>query len=409
MTVPHQFSLRWNNYLRHITLAFDSLRSQEDLVDVTLSCEGRKIRAHKVLLSACSSYFRDIFKENPCQHPVIIFKNVKYEDLQAIIEFMYQGEVNVVQESLPSFLHTAELLSVQGLTDNKEYSTPTVCDTIQIPKLTKIVPTFTATTTASATAQIPIATIGTQRLSFTTTSTTGTNQTPEYIEIQQPVTKKQKIITQQQQESNLAEHLESDEMEYMQQEMKMEMPEYISMETTTAKSNSNIANTSTDVQIQTDEEDALIHQSHGDDGEVEDDDDEKHFMQEDNFEIIHDEEDNAGGSCKEDGEVDPKSNKSDGIETHEIGTVEMSRIFTQTSGESSKVQDGELKFRCSICWKGFKHPNSLTLHKDLHSGKTKCPVCYRAFSRSYDMKTHMTKIHKITFKVETKLNLSDFK
>lgn len=113
-----QFSLRWNNYINHITYAFESLRSHEDLVDVTLCCEGRKIRAHKILLSACSTYFKDVFKENPCQHPVIIFKNVKYEDLLAIIEFMYQGEVNVQQESLTSFLTTAEMLSVQGLTEN---------------------------------------------------------------------------------------------------------------------------------------------------------------------------------------------------------------------------------------------------------------------------------------------------
>ncbi|XP_075214436.1 uncharacterized protein LOC142320486 isoform X3 [Lycorma delicatula] len=117
MGSSQQFSLRWNNYLRHITGAFDSLRTDEDLVDVTLSCEGKKIRAHKMLLSACSSYFRDLFKENPCQHPVIIFKDVKYQDLEALVDFMYQGEVNVVQEQLSSFLNTAELLAVQGLTD----------------------------------------------------------------------------------------------------------------------------------------------------------------------------------------------------------------------------------------------------------------------------------------------------
>lgn len=111
------FFLRWDNYQNHITYAFGTLRNQEDFVDVTLSCEGKKIRAHKVLLSACSSYFREVFKDNPCQHPVIVFKNVKYDDLLAIIEFMYQGEVNVLQESLPSFLNTADLLSVQGLTE----------------------------------------------------------------------------------------------------------------------------------------------------------------------------------------------------------------------------------------------------------------------------------------------------
>lgn len=62
MGTSQQFSLRWNNYLKHITSAFDTLRSDEDLVDVTLSCEGKRIRAHKMLLSACSTYFRDLFK-----------------------------------------------------------------------------------------------------------------------------------------------------------------------------------------------------------------------------------------------------------------------------------------------------------------------------------------------------------
>lgn len=57
------------------------------------------------------------FQENPCKHPVIIFRNVKFEDLAAIVDFMYHGEVNVEQEQLTSFLTTAEMLAVQGLTD----------------------------------------------------------------------------------------------------------------------------------------------------------------------------------------------------------------------------------------------------------------------------------------------------
>ncbi|XP_052865638.1 protein abrupt-like [Anopheles cruzii] len=117
MTGQQQYSLRWNDYTSYITGAFDALRYEEDLVDVTLFCEGRKIRAHKVLLSACSTYFKEIFKENPSQHPVIIFKNVKFTDLMSLVEFMYQGEVSVLQESLPSFLHTAEMLSIRGLAD----------------------------------------------------------------------------------------------------------------------------------------------------------------------------------------------------------------------------------------------------------------------------------------------------
>lgn len=127
-----QFFLRWDNYSHYISYAFGTLRNQEDFVDVTLSCEGKKIRAHKVLLSACSAYFRDVFKDNPCQHPVIVFKNVNYDDLLAIVEFMYQGEVSVVQDALSSFLNTAELLSVQGLTEGGNTQPPssgTIIDT----------------------------------------------------------------------------------------------------------------------------------------------------------------------------------------------------------------------------------------------------------------------------------------
>lgn len=134
MGSSQQFSLRWNNYLKHITCAFDTLRTDEDLVDVTLSCEGKRIRAHKMLLSACSTYFRDLFKENPCQHPVIIFRNVKFDDLAALVDFMYQGEVNVVQEQLASFLTTAELLAVQGLTDGSGKDNDSLVeDDIEIP------------------------------------------------------------------------------------------------------------------------------------------------------------------------------------------------------------------------------------------------------------------------------------
>lgn len=52
------------------------------------------------------------------------------------------------------------------------------------------------------------------------------------------------------------------------------------------------------------------------------------------------------------------------------------------------------KFRCQLCPKGFKHPTSLTLHKDAHAGKTQCPVCHRSFSRSYDMRSHLQRIHQ---------------
>jgi len=60
-----------------------------------------------------------------------------------------------------------------------------------------------------------------------------------------------------------------------------------------------------------------------------------------------------------------------------------------------------MPFRCRICLKGFRHPISLQLHKDLHTGQTQCPVCHRIFSRSYDMKTHLHRIHKAALIADT--------
>lgn len=96
---------------------FDRLLSSRSLVDVTIGCEGRQVKAHKVVLSACSPFFENLFTENPCKHPIVILKDIRYADLKALVEFMYKGEVNVVQEQLPTLLKTAEALKIKGLAE----------------------------------------------------------------------------------------------------------------------------------------------------------------------------------------------------------------------------------------------------------------------------------------------------
>ena len=60
--VKQRFCLKWNNYQSNVTSTFKDLLAVEDFVDITLSAEGGALRAHKVVLSACSPYFRDILK-----------------------------------------------------------------------------------------------------------------------------------------------------------------------------------------------------------------------------------------------------------------------------------------------------------------------------------------------------------
>jgi len=113
-----KFSLKWNDFEYNISQAFRELRDEEDFFDVTLACEDEQIQAHKVILSAGSQFFRNILKRNKHQHPLLYLKGVKFTDLQCVLDFMYQGEVDVAQEELNSFLATAEDLGVKGLTRN---------------------------------------------------------------------------------------------------------------------------------------------------------------------------------------------------------------------------------------------------------------------------------------------------
>lgn len=117
-----QFSLRWNNFHSNLTAGFHDLLEAEDLVDVTLAAEGQFLQAHKIVLSVCSPYFKQLFKINPCKHPIVILKDVGHSDLKDILEFMYLGEVNVLRENLATFLKTAELLQVKGLTGDDSVS-----------------------------------------------------------------------------------------------------------------------------------------------------------------------------------------------------------------------------------------------------------------------------------------------
>ncbi|XP_059083351.1 broad-complex core protein isoforms 1/2/3/4/5-like [Tigriopus californicus] len=111
------FCLKWNNYQTNIVSALGNLKVDEDFVDVTLSCEGRKIKAHKVILSACSDYFKEVFKDNPCSHPVVILRDASFADVEGLVRYVYRGEVDVQPERLQSFLRTAEVLRIKGLAD----------------------------------------------------------------------------------------------------------------------------------------------------------------------------------------------------------------------------------------------------------------------------------------------------
>ncbi|XP_060809608.1 protein bric-a-brac 1 isoform X1 [Amyelois transitella] len=115
--MSQQYSLRWNNHQPNFISTFTTLLTTRTLVDVTLAAEGKQLQAHKIVLSACSTYFQSLFVDNPSRHPIVILKDVTFADLRTMVDFMYYGEVNVTEEQLPQVLETAKLLKIKGLTE----------------------------------------------------------------------------------------------------------------------------------------------------------------------------------------------------------------------------------------------------------------------------------------------------
>jgi len=114
------FSLRWNDFEENLSSGLKNLRDSNQFFDVTLLSDSGQVGAHKLILSACSSFFRQILVSNPHQHPLIYLKGVSKQEIINLLNFMYCGEVNVAQDELSSFLAAAEDLKVKGLTNTGE-------------------------------------------------------------------------------------------------------------------------------------------------------------------------------------------------------------------------------------------------------------------------------------------------
>nr|XP_045608079.1 longitudinals lacking protein, isoforms A/B/D/L-like isoform X8 [Procambarus clarkii] len=108
-------SLKWNNHRTTFIHILGVLRDKQAYTDVTLACDGKFYSVHKLVLSTCSDYFCAMFDKTACKSPVIVLKDIKCEDLEALLDYMYLGEVNVRQSDLASLIKAAENLRIKGL------------------------------------------------------------------------------------------------------------------------------------------------------------------------------------------------------------------------------------------------------------------------------------------------------
>ncbi|XP_045583254.1 transcription activator GAGA isoform X2 [Procambarus clarkii] len=108
-------SLKWNNHRTTFLHVLSNVRLKESYSDATITCEGKFYPIHKLVVSSCSDYFDKIFQATQCKHPVIVMKDIRHDDMEALLNYMYLGEVKVLQRDLPGLLRAAECLKIKGL------------------------------------------------------------------------------------------------------------------------------------------------------------------------------------------------------------------------------------------------------------------------------------------------------
>merc|ERR1711899_55149 len=119
------YNFKNQNFLLNLSQGLQELRNENEFLDVTLCCDNGndQIQAHQVILAACSPLFRRILGRNiigDLTKPLLYLKGVNQDDLFSLLDFMYQGETSVPQESLNAFLVMAEDLEIQGLSKSMQ-------------------------------------------------------------------------------------------------------------------------------------------------------------------------------------------------------------------------------------------------------------------------------------------------
>jgi len=117
------YCLQWNHFETNIRKFFGKLRCDKHLCDVTLVSEdGQYVKAHKIILSAGSTFFTEIFEKNEDKNILIYLKGIKGKELKHVIDFLYDGQVNVAQNDLDDFFTVANEVKLMGLETNNEAS-----------------------------------------------------------------------------------------------------------------------------------------------------------------------------------------------------------------------------------------------------------------------------------------------
>ena len=113
--IKEKSNLFWKNYSDHVIEFLHKIRQSNNFTDVTLVCDDkRQLKAHKVVLSACSPVLQRIVNDGS----VLFVTGVEYEVMESILDFMYTGVLNCSHEKKNEFLNVAKNLQIKDMSNN---------------------------------------------------------------------------------------------------------------------------------------------------------------------------------------------------------------------------------------------------------------------------------------------------
>merc|ERR1712133_314175 len=111
------------------------MRESDQLTDVTLVCDDKKqFKAHKIVLSACSTVFKSIINDLPQNSSVIYLRGIQHQEMESILQFMYLGEVTLSHKTMKEFLEVAKNLEIKEIIGDEELEINETIDSQDLSK-----------------------------------------------------------------------------------------------------------------------------------------------------------------------------------------------------------------------------------------------------------------------------------
>ena len=91
-----------------------------DSADVTIVTDDRReVRAHKAVLKASSGFFKSYLGaySHSQQNQLVFLRGVNFEELSAILHFIYLGEAQVGSAKIGHFIQVGKELEIKGIGD----------------------------------------------------------------------------------------------------------------------------------------------------------------------------------------------------------------------------------------------------------------------------------------------------